>query len=191
MNQPSGAMRPAGGPDGQINLNPAPTHEEPQEQRPALEEIETTTDSSNDFSEDDYEGPKSLVGPDAARTISQSPTLERVRTSATSAISITRLRAPQQPFSHPLETAKTDIDVIVEFEGKDDPYRPMNWTFKKKILTTLLYGTTAMTATFASSVFSPAVEQVAREFNVGVEVATLGISLQLIGLGIGTLIWGV
>lgn len=46
-----------------------------------------------------------------------------------------------------------------------------------------------MGATFASSVYSPAVEQVADEYHVGVEVSTLGVSLLLFGFGLGPLIF--
>lgn len=48
------------------------------------------------------------------------------------------------PFTHPLTHAPTAPDVIVEFDGPDDPYLPLNWAFKKKVVTTLLYGLTTM-----------------------------------------------
>lgn len=79
--------------------------------------------------------------------------------------------------------------MIVDFDGPDDLYRPINWSFRKKANTTLLYGLTTMTATFASSVFSPAISLVAEEFHVGTEVGTLGIALFLFGFGLGPLIW--
>lgn len=111
--------------------------------------------------------------------------LERVQTTLTTI----RSRRPVPAFSHPLSHQKTQRDVIVEFEGPDDPYRPINWMFKKKVITTALYGFTTMGATFASSVFSPAVSKVAEEFDVGVEVSTLGIALLLFGFGLGPLFW--
>jgi MFS family permease len=46
-----------------------------------------------------------------------------------------------------------------------------------------------MGATFASSVYSPGVSQIAHDFHVGPEVSTLGISLLLFGFGIGPLLW--
>ena len=73
---------------------------------------------------------------------------------ANSALSTIRSRKPIPPFNHPLTHQKTDIDSIVDFDGPDDPYRPVNWTFNKKIWTTALYGFTTMGSTFASSVFS-------------------------------------
>jgi MFS family permease len=79
--------------------------------------------------------------------------------------------------------------VLVTFDGPDDPYNPINWPFKKKVITTVLYGFTTMGSTWASSVFSPAISQVASDFHVGTEVSSLGISLLLFGFGLGPLIW--
>lgn len=104
--------------------------------------------------------------------------------------SITRRRAYDTQFSHPLAHTKTSQDVIVDFDGPDDPYRPINWPYRKKVLTTILYGLTTMGATFASSVYSPAVDVVAQEYGVGSEVSILGLSLLLAGFGLGPLLWG-
>jgi len=71
----------------------------------------------------------------------------------------------------------------------DDPYRPLNWSMKKKAITTALYGFTTMTASWASSAYSPGTQQVAEEFHVGTQVATLGTTLFLFGFGIGPLLW--
>lgn len=63
-----------------------------------------------------------------------------------SIVSRIRSREPGQTakFSHPLTHTKTSPDVIVDFEGPDDPYRPLNWSFRKKAITTVLYGLTTM-----------------------------------------------
>lgn len=55
-------------------------------------------------------------------------------------------------FTHPLSHVKTSEVVLVDFDGPDDPYRPLNWPLRKKIVTTLLYGLTTMCSTWASSV---------------------------------------
>jgi DHA1 family multidrug resistance protein-like MFS transporter len=65
----------------------------------------------------------------------------------------------------------------------------MNWPTKKKISTTLMYGLTTMSATWASSAYSAGTEQVAQEFHVGRQVAVLGTTLFLFGFGIGPLLW--
>lgn len=65
---------------------------------------------------------------------------------ASTLISTIRSREPGQTarFTHPLSHTKTTEDVIVDFDGPDDPYMPLNWNFKKKAVTTLLYGLTTM-----------------------------------------------
>nr|POF04883.1 efflux pump bik6 [Quercus suber] len=149
---------------------------------------ENSSDAYSAFSESRHtEGPASLRSTSMSRTTSRR--LERSQTTASQALSVVRSRAPRPPFSHPLIHQKTTEDVVVTFDGDDDPYRPLNWSFRKKAITTILYGLTTMTATFASSVFSPAVSQVAREFHVGNEVGTLGIALLLFGFGLGPLLW--
>ncbi|RVX66009.1 hypothetical protein B0A52_09936 [Exophiala mesophila] len=100
-----------------------------------------------------------------------------------------RTRQPIGNFSHPLETQKTSLDDLVDFDGDDDPYRPVNWTMKKKIITTAMYSFTTMSASWASSAFSPGTAQVSRDFQVGEQVATLGTSLFLFGFGLGPLLW--
>lgn len=65
---------------------------------------------------------------------------------AQSTISRIRSREPGQmaKFTHPLTHTKTSQDFIVDFDGPDDPYRPLNWGFAKKATTTVLYGLTTM-----------------------------------------------
>lgn len=105
------------------------------------------------------------------------------------ALSRLRTRTDTQQFTHPLAHRQTTADVLVDFDGPDDPYRPMNWPTKKKVLTTLMYGLTTMTATWASSAYSAGTRQVAAEFHVGDQVAVLGTTLFLFGFGIGPLLW--
>ncbi len=61
-------------------------------------------------------------------------------------------RTTRPGFSHALSHVSTSADVLVDFEGADDPYRPINWSFKKKTITTALYGLTTMCTTWATSV---------------------------------------
>ena len=63
--------------------------------------------------------------------------------------SLTRRR---KTFTHPLSHVKTKEDVLVDFDGPDDPYGPLNWPFRKKVVTTVLYAFTTMGSTWASSV---------------------------------------
>ncbi|KAL4905873.1 hypothetical protein BDW74DRAFT_152197 [Aspergillus multicolor] len=110
---------------------------------------------------------------------------------AQSVISRIRSREPGQVarFTHPLSHTKTRDDVIVDFDGPDDPYRPLNWGFRKKAITTVLYGLTTMGATWASAIYSTGASQVSSEFGIGEEVSTLGTTLLLFGFGLGPLVW--
>jgi MFS family permease len=92
-------------------------------------------------------------------------------------------------FTHELEHQKTTVEDLVDFDGADDPYWPVNWSRKKKIITTALYSSTTLTASWASSAFSPGTQQVAQHFGVSNRVATLGTSLFLFGFGLGPLLW--
>ncbi len=99
---------------------------------------------------------------------------------------------PNESFSHPLVKEPTGAGsdaMVVDFDGEDDPYRPMNWPFRKKVITTILYGFTTCWITFASAIYSPGVQQVAHDFDVSIEVATTGISMVVFGFGLGPLVW--
>lgn len=153
-----------------------------------------SSDTSSVFSEGRHtEGPPSLrrnsVGSPGILSRTTSRNVERVQTTASTVLSTIRSRVPRAPFTHPLTHQKTSTDVLVDFDGPDDPYRPANWPFRKKAVTTVLYGFTAMGATFASSVYSSAVNEISEEFHIGSTVSTLGVSLFLVGFGIGPLFW--
>lgn len=90
---------------------------------------------------------------------------------------------------HPLLYDATPPTVLVNFDGNDDPYLPMNWPLWKKVRTTFLYGFTTCWITFASAVYSAALEQVSKEFQISTEVAASGVSLIVFGFGLGPLIW--
>lgn len=65
----------------------------------------------------------------------------------------------------------------------------MNWPTRKKVITTMVYGFITMSATWASASYSAGTRLVAEEFNVGIQTATLGTSLFLMGFGVGPLLW--
>ena len=172
---------------------------------------ESTSDSSSEYEEEkdaDYDGHRPS-GRELQESISRSRSrrslprdrratatasginqpLSRTISRRDTALSRIRTRPNVAPFSHPLAHQQTTADVLVDFEGDDDPYRPMNWPTKKKITTTMMYGLTTMSATWASSAYSAGTRQIAAEFNVGNQVAVLGTTLFLFGFGLGPLLW--
>lgn len=40
---------------------------------------------------------------------------------------------------------------LVDFDGPDDPYNPLNWPFAKKVVVTMLYSVCTMGTTWAST----------------------------------------
>lgn len=103
--------------------------------------------------------------------------IERTATSSSSVleqrayfvISRIRSREPGQTarFTHPLSHSKTRDDVIVDFDGPDDPYRPLNWGFRKKAITTVLYGLTTMGMSICHPDLSPRRLMEIRQLKVG------------------------
>jgi DHA1 family multidrug resistance protein-like MFS transporter len=141
----------------------------------------TSTSTQGRFNNGEKRDPPShtSTGLSIRRTISRRETvLSRIRS-----------RPPIGNFSHPLTYNRTSVEELVDFDGPDDPYKPLNWTLKKKVYTTLLYGFTTMGSTWASSVFAPGLGQIAEQFDVSTEVATLGLTLLLLGFGVGPLLW--
>ncbi|KAJ5663176.1 MFS multidrug transporter [Penicillium longicatenatum] len=102
-----------------------------------------------------------------------------------------RLRHTDQSatHTHDLEHLKTDERHLVKFEGPNDPYNPLNWSFHKKAITTVLYGLIAMGSAWASSAYSQAISSIDKQYQTSEEVGTLGISLSLFGVGLGPLLW--
>lgn len=73
------------------------------------------------------------------RTAGVQSTTSRRRVTRTE--SLTKRGTNRGRFTHPLSHAKTSEAEIVDFDGDDDLYRPLNWPLRKKVVTTLLYGT--------------------------------------------------
>ena len=94
-----------------------------------------------------------------------------------------------QRLSYPVPKEMTGPEVIVDFDGKDDPYRPINWPLRKKVITTTLYGFTTCWVTFASAIYSTGVEEIAHDFHTTIPVSTAGISMVVFGFGLGPLLW--
>lgn len=126
---------------------------------------------------------------DASISRSTSQQVTRTVSRRDTALSRIRSRPNVPPFDHPLAHQPTTASVLVDFDGKDDPYRPMNWPTKKKVITTGLYGLCTMSASWASSSYSSGTAPVAQQFHISEEVATLGTSLFLFGFGLGPLLW--
>lgn len=109
------------------------------------DDIESRDSHSSSRSRSQHANAEGTISPLAKQSTAASG-LSVFEQRAQSTISRIRSREPGQTatFNHPLTHTKTSQDVIVDFEGPDDPYRPMNWSFTKKAVTTVLYGLTTM-----------------------------------------------
>ncbi|KAJ5297429.1 MFS multidrug transporter, partial [Penicillium antarcticum] len=91
--------------------------------------------------------------------------------------------------SHPLLYDAIPQTVLVDFDGKDGPYRPMNWPFCKKVTTAVLYRFTTCWITFVPAIHASVLVQVSKKIQVSDEVAASGISMLKFGFRLGSLVW--
>lgn len=88
---------------------------------------------------------------------------------------------PTPPQKSPPTTEKAEKNPdLVEFDGPDDPGNPKNWPKPRRWRITASMGMMTFVVTFASSIFSVAIDSVSKEYHVGTVVATLGVSLFLL-----------
>ncbi|KAE8150402.1 major facilitator superfamily domain-containing protein [Aspergillus avenaceus] len=91
--------------------------------------------------------------------------------------------------SYPYDGSGTEEDPYVVTWIPNDPRNPMNFgTFAKWFYTLSVAGATLAVA-LVSSAYTGGIDQIMEEFNCGSEVATLGVSLFVVGFAIGPLLW--
>ncbi|KAB8339267.1 hypothetical protein FH972_022200 [Carpinus fangiana] len=91
-----------------------------------------------------------------------------------------------KPYPPPLPARE---EYVVEFDGQHDPLHPQNWPMKRKLFIGAILAFDSLSATFASSVFSPATQVIAGIYGVSSEVTTLATSLFVLGYAFGPLVW--
>ncbi|RFU78331.1 mfs transporter, dha1 family, multidrug resistance [Trichoderma arundinaceum] len=79
---------------------------------------------------------------------------------------------------------------LVEFDGADDAIHPQNWSMKTKAVITAILSITTFITTFASGIYAPAISTIAADYQVAPEVATLGVTLYVLGFAAGPVVWG-
>ncbi|KAL8386859.1 hypothetical protein RB595_010337 [Gaeumannomyces hyphopodioides] len=75
-----------------------------------------------------------------------------------------------------------------DWRGRDDPECPLNWPMWKRIYTTSIPAFLCINVSFASSIYTPGVDQVSEQFGVSHTASLLGLSLFLWALGLGAAI---
>ncbi|KAF2761152.1 MFS general substrate transporter [Pseudovirgaria hyperparasitica] len=79
---------------------------------------------------------------------------------------------------------------LVDFDGPDDPLKPINFRQRDKFLIIGLTAACTFCVSFASSIFSTCTKVTAEEFGVSEEVMILGVSLYVLGFAFGPMLWG-
>ncbi|KAF8848819.1 MFS general substrate transporter [Acephala macrosclerotiorum] len=94
-----------------------------------------------------------------------------------------------QVLEHQYSGSGTEEDpYIVEFLH-NDPRNPRNFSTRGKWFITILVAVATLGVTFDSSAYTGGMRQIIQQFDVNEEVATLGISLFVLGFAIGPLLW--
>ncbi|ROW14433.1 hypothetical protein VPNG_03912 [Cytospora leucostoma] len=70
-----------------------------------------------------------------------------------------------------------------------DPYNPQKWSSRKKWCITILTAISTLAVAFVSSAFQGGLTYIIEEFHVSTELSILGISLFVVGFGVGPLLW--
>lgn len=106
----------------------------------------TSTDYSTgqQTAEQGLEKPSSHVDGEPANESAGEPNPSLVQRTSSRISKVLGQQSETGSFVHPLSHSKTNEDVIVTFDGPDDPYLPLNWSFSKKAVTTVLYGLSTM-----------------------------------------------
>ncbi|KAK0642445.1 Efflux pump FUB11 [Lasiodiplodia hormozganensis] len=87
------------------------------------------------------------------------------------------------------EGAGTEEDPYIVAWLDDDPVNPMNYPIVVKWTITALVAIATLAVAFVSSAYSGGIREIIVEFGVVQIIATLGVSLFVLGFAIGPLIW--
>lgn len=90
---------------------------------------------------------------------------------------------------HKYQGSGTEEDPYVLEFIPNDPRNPMLFPDWKKWALTVAVAIATLAVAFASSAYSGGVSQIIEEFHTSSEIATLGISLFVLGFAIGPLLW--
>lgn len=86
---------------------------------------------------------------------------------------------------YPFPGTGTEEDPFVVTWIANDPRNPMRFSQVKKWTITLLVALAALAVSLDSSAYTGGIAQIEAEFHIGTEVATLGVSLFVLGFAIG------
>lgn len=91
--------------------------------------------------------------------------------------------------NHPYPGAGTQEDPYVVNWIPNDPRNPFNWSETKKWSITLTVALSTLAVALVSSAYTGGIREIMMKFSISQEVATLGVSLFVLGFAIGPLLW--
>ena len=84
--------------------------------------------------------------------------------------------------------APVDDKIIVTWDGDDDPENPYNWPLFYKCLFIFKIGILTAFVYMASAIYTPGIDQIMEDMNVGRVLATLPLTLFVFGYGVGPMV---
>lgn len=91
-----------------------------------------------------------------------------------------KLGAPEQDTIRRISSKNITSAIIVSWYAEDDPENPRNWSKLKKRWTIFIMCLHTFVVYCAASLITPTAEYVMREFNISLDVASLGLSMYIV-----------
>lgn len=86
------------------------------------------------------------------------------------------------------DTEGTSDQILVDWDGPDDPDNPYNWPVFQKAIFTSEIAFLTMAVYMASAMYTPGIEEIKTEWGIGRIRSTLPLTLFVIGYGIGPMV---
>ncbi|CAP93118.1 hypothetical protein E8E15_002199 [Penicillium rubens] len=163
------------------------------EEKPDFKLPDTWLQLLNSNGDEDDE--KKAIQQDSNRSPEDSEPLSRASTQASIEFTEARLEADEQHEiekikSIPIAPKKTkDGSILVDWYYTDDLENPHNWSNGKRAFITILICLYTFVVYTTSAIYTSSTQGVMKEFGVSTLVATLGLSLYVLGYGTGPLVF--
>lgn len=95
----------------------------------------------------------------------------------------------REVLAYEYQGAGTENDPFRVAWISNDPRNPMQFSVARKIIIVLATGFATLVVSFTSSAYVGSLNEIKLSFDVGSEVAILGLSLFIMGFSLGPLIW--
>ncbi|PYH63521.1 MFS transporter [Aspergillus vadensis CBS 113365] len=82
-----------------------------------------------------------------------------------------------------------NASLVIDWSGPDDPENPQNWTTFKKLAVSSLIWLLTFAIYIGSAIYTPGIPGVCEQFGVSSVAATLGLTLFVLGYGLGPMVW--